>query len=355
MLDSTALGLDVCVELIVAASQARIRTPAERSEPTHARPTRHPHPRAQVARRAVALRARRRGRRPRRGLVGRLPAGAARGARARELQRHLRGRRGARPRGRGLVPDDSARAERLGRRADRAPLRLRHPPRGGLGRRHRRSSSTRAATRRSRPTSPTSSSPAPRAASRSSWTTCSAGSRSRRATSRRRPDGPRQRYFSTSSTTPASTGRSGSTRPRARTCDDVTVVTGLTARPGRSATTCETAGRRSLEVARHPARRGGRRGGERDRALRRAHRRRRPSVAAGRGLPVRARGRALGRRARADRRLLAGGGHAHRGGRRHALPDQRRAFLLPRLRQARGQRRSAARATTTRSWSTTSR
>ena len=36
--------------------------------------------------------------------------------------------------------------------------------------------------------------------------------------------------------------------------------------------------------------------------------------------------------------LLAAGRHPHRRGRRHALPDQRRAVLLHRLRQARGQR-----------------
>ena len=48
-------------------------------------------------------------------------------------------------------------------------------------------------------------------------------------------------------------------------------------------------------------------------------------------------------------------GHPHRGGRRHALPDQRRAVLLPRLRQARGQRGARQGPRRRRSWSTTSR
>ena len=45
----------------------------------------------------------------------------------------------------------------------------------------------------------------------------------------------------------------------------------------------------------------------------------------------------------------------HRRRRRHPVPHQRRAVPLHRLRQARGPRRASARATTTRSWCTTSR
>ena len=47
-----------------------------------------------------------------------------------------------------------------------------------------------------------------------------------------------------------------------------------------------------------------------------------------------------GGRRRAGRRLLAGRRHPHRGGGRHALPHQRRAVLLQGLREARGQRRA---------------
>ena len=60
----------------------------------------------------------------------------------------------ARPRRRGLVPADGARAPRLGGRARRPVLRVGHAPGHGLGGRRGGRSGTRAATRRSRPTSP---------------------------------------------------------------------------------------------------------------------------------------------------------------------------------------------------------
>ena len=59
-----------------------------------------------------------------------------------------------------------------------------------------------------------------------------------------------------------------------------------------------------------------------------------------RGLPLRARRRAVAGRRRAGRRLRPAGRHPHRAGRRDALSDQRRAVLLHRLRQARGHRRA---------------
>ena len=71
-----------------------------------------------------------------------------------------------------------------------------------------------------------------------------------------------------------------------------------------------------------------------------AHRAGRPPVAAGRGLPLRPGRRAVGRWRRAGGRLLAAGRHPHGRGRRRALPHQRRAVLLPRVRQARGHRRA---------------
>ena len=55
-------------------------------------------------------------------------------------------------------------------------------------------------------------------------------------------------------------------------------------------------------------------------------------------LPLRPRGR-VGRRRRRRRQVHAPGRHPHRTGRGHALPHQRRALLLPGLRQARGPRR----------------
>ena len=87
----------------------------------------------------------------------------------------------------------------------------------------------------------------------------------------------------------------------------------------------------------------------------RADGRGRAPVAARRGLPVRARRRAAGRRRRAGRRYSLAGRHPHGRGRRHALPDQRRAVLLHAASASTRTARCAARATTTRSWSTTSR
>ena len=57
MLDSTALSLDACVELIVAASQARRKAHGQARE-LDAGAARHPDTRAQVAGRPVALRPR---------------------------------------------------------------------------------------------------------------------------------------------------------------------------------------------------------------------------------------------------------------------------------------------------------
>ena len=135
---------------------------------------------------------------------------------------------------------------------------------------------------------------------------------------------------------------------------DVTVVTGLDGADGAVRYAVEAAGRRARGPRRRCAtRRAPGRAG--DGRRRRAHGRGRPPVAPRRGLPLRARRRAVGRRRRAGRRLRAAGRHPHRAGRRHALSDQRRAVLLQRLRQARGHRRARQGRTTTRSWSTTSR
>ena len=76
-----------------------------------------------------------------------------------QLQRPLRRSGGPRPRRRRLVPAHGARARGVGRPAHRAALRLGDPPRRGVGGRRARSPSTRAATRRSRPTSPSSCTP----------------------------------------------------------------------------------------------------------------------------------------------------------------------------------------------------
>ena len=83
-----------------------------------------------------------------------------RSGRPRELQRPVRRRRDPRPRRVGLVPAHGARPARLGRRADLPPPRRRDPRGRRLRGRHEGRPSTSAATRRSRPTSPTSSRPA---------------------------------------------------------------------------------------------------------------------------------------------------------------------------------------------------
>ena len=75
--------------------------------------------------------------------------------RARQLQRHARRRRASRDHvGDVWYQTDGPRAARLGGRARRPALRVGDAPGHGLGGRRRRSSGTRAATRRSRPTSP---------------------------------------------------------------------------------------------------------------------------------------------------------------------------------------------------------
>ena len=113
-----------------------------------------------------------------------------------QLQRHRGRSRGPRPRRRRLVRDHGPGAARLGRPADRAAVRVGDPPGHGLRPATPRWSRTRAATRRSRPTSATTSAPA-----RSDRITvvvnnrAELGSRFRRAIIEETPDGPRQRYF----------------------------------------------------------------------------------------------------------------------------------------------------------------
>ena len=153
------------------------------------------------------------------------------------------------------------------------------------------------------------------------------------------PTGAASATSTTSSTTPASIGRSGCTPRRGRTSRDVTVVTGLDGADGAVRYRVDAAADglevrvvlRDAEGAEVARATGG--DGELDG-------RGRAPVAPRRGLPLRARRRAVGRRRRAGRRLRAAGRHPHRAGRRDALPDQRRAVLLQRLRQARGHRRA---------------
>ena len=146
----------------------------------------------------------RRGRgRPGRGLVAGDAARRPADAGPEQLQRRAGGPRGARPRRRRLVPALGLRPPRLGRAADRPALRRGDAPGRGLGRRHAASPSTRAATRRSRPTSAPSSARARNAGSRSSSTTSSRGSPSRPASSRCCRTGPGvSGSTTTSSTTP---------------------------------------------------------------------------------------------------------------------------------------------------------
>ena len=142
-----------------------------------------------------------------------------------------------------------------------------------------------------------------------------AGTRSRPATWRRRRTAARQqRTSTTSSTTPACTGRSGSTRrPRSYVERRDRRHRASTARPAPSATTSRPAAA-TPRGARDAARRRRRRGRARDRRLGRAHGRGRPAVAAGRGLPVRPDRRALRRGGRARRHVLAAGRHPDRRG-----------------------------------------
>ena len=76
-----------------------------------------------------------------------------------------------RPRRRGLVPDRRAGAARLGRPAGRPALRVGHPPRHRLGQRRGGGLATRAATRRSRPTSPSRSAPGEPSPDHRAWST----------------------------------------------------------------------------------------------------------------------------------------------------------------------------------------
>ena len=282
----------------------------------------------------------------RRASVARRSGGAAsasrrsRGARARELQRRLRRREHPRLRGRRLVPDVRAGSPSGGPASGSSCAST--PPRiagtawvndtqvaeheGGytpfeadvtdvveLGRRepdHR--------GRRQPP---------------------DAGRRSRPGASRRRPTGRASRTSTTSSTTPACIARSGSTRPRASHVDDITVVTELDGSTGTVALpTIEAAGERAPRSASTLRDAEGSGGRDARRELRRAH----ASRTSIRGVRARAtctsstvelvgrrRRRSTSTRCRSAIRTVRVDGHA--------LPDQRRAVLLHRLRQARGQ------------------
>ena len=202
----------------------------------------------------------------------------------------------------------------LGRPADRPALRLRHPPGGGLGQRHARSPSTRAATRRSRPTSPTSSRPGEEnrvtvvVNNDLTWQTIPPAIVE--ADARRPAAALLPRLLQLRRPAPAGLAlhhpaahierRHGRHRPRR-------------ARPGRSLPGGATPAPTGLEVRVTLRDADGHRG--------RPRRRRRTGVSPspdvhlwrpGRGLPLRPRGRSCGSTATARRRLLAAGRHPHR-------------------------------------------
>ena len=196
------------------------------------------------------------------------------------LRRCLR----ARPLRRRLVPDGRAGSRGLGGR--RIVLRFDAAThRAVVWLDGARSPSTRAATRRSKPTSARTLS---RGGARVTAvvTTSSAGSRSRPATSRRRGRTAPAATSTTSSTTPACTARSGCRTPVASSGTSRS-YRARRLRPARSITGRVAAGNGTS--ARHAARRRRRRGGAGAGADRRADRRGRPPVAARRGLPVRLR------------------------------------------------------------------
>ena len=208
---------------------------------------RHPDARAQVAERAVAVPARQRRR-----LAPRRPVPAS--------YNDLFADAAVRDHVGDVWYQTTVRVPRgLGRRADRAALRRRHPPRRRLGRRPARWPSTRAATRRSRPTSPTSSRPASEhRITVSRRTTSCAGTRSRRASSRTTPDGPPAallpRLLQLRRAAPHGVAVLDAARPTSR---DVTVVTDL---DGRRVVATRSTRRTRGRARRYAARRRGRRG-----------------------------------------------------------------------------------------------
>ena len=242
-------------------------------------------------------------------------AGRPRDARAGQLQRHLRRRRGARPRRRRLVPDASCACraagpgERIVLRFDAATHRAvvwvdddaGRRARGRLhavrGRRHRASCEPGAENRVTVVVN-----------NELTWQSIPPGHR--RGHARRRRG---SATSTTSSTTPACTARCGCTPRRASHVSDVTVVTGLDGTTGTVAlprsTPPATAPRSASSLRDADGRRG--------RARRPAPtgeltRRRRAPVAPGRGLPLRPRRRAVRRRRRVGRQLPAAGRHPHR-------------------------------------------
>ena len=325
----------------------------------HAATAGHRHARAQVARRAVALRA----------STPAAPAATSAGGRARWRTRarcpcrpatttSIADAARARPRRRRLVPDARCACPRgwAGER-DRAALRRRHAPRASCGSTTRRSPSTRAATRRSRPTSPTSS----RRASEHritvvvnnalTWQSIPPGRR--RGHARRPPPALLPRLLQLRR--PAPLGLAVRAR-RAAHVDDVTVVTGLDGADRHRRLRGRDRGRRRREVrvALRDAdgaevARGDRRGGRAD-ASTDVH-----PWRPGEGYLYDLDGRAAGRRRRVVDTLHARRRHPHRRGRRHASSSSTASRSTSPASASTRTARCAARATTTPSWSTTSR
>ena len=155
IVDTVALGIDASVELVVAASRVRTRSIPERKlRPTMLSPRESVHAGTHLARRPVALRARLRVASAGPSAGGRARCRATRDARARRASTTScrRARRATTWATSGTSAWFACRGGGTGSGSSCAST----PPRTGrrCGSATRRSSSTRAATRRSRPTSP---------------------------------------------------------------------------------------------------------------------------------------------------------------------------------------------------------
>ena len=233
---------------------------------------------------------------------------------------------------------DGAGAARLGRAAGRAALRVGDAPGDGLGERRRgrrargRLHAVRGRRHRARAGRRAGAghrgggqhADLPDGPARVSWRTPRSESDSVTGT--------------TSSTTPASTVRCGCTRPRRPTSTDITVVTGLDGADGTVEYRVEAADADGRGGPGRAPRRRRRRGGHRQRRERHAASAGRAPVGAGRRLPLRPGGAAGRRHGHAARQLPPERGRADRRGAGHAVPRQRRAGPLHRLRHARGPR-----------------